>query len=80
MKIQERCGLCGKKKKNMNRVQVTYISGGEARRYEIPKLLCSQCEKFTKKKMPEFFLKAHFDGLISIPLNQISKEGHNHEA
>ena len=80
MQIQERCGLCGKKKKNMNRVQVTYISGGEARRYEIPKLLCSSCERFTKKKMPEFFLKVQFDGLITIPLKRISKEGHNHEA
>ena len=80
MQIRERCGFCGKKRKNTNKVQVTYIGGGEARRYEIPKRLCLPCEKFIKKKMPEYFLKALYNGLITIPLKRNFKEGHNNEA
>jgi len=79
MDVQERCGLCCKKKRILEYVTVTYIGGGEARRYEIPKLLCPTCKRWVKK-MPEFFLKVTFDGLIPILLKPVSKKENNHDA
>ena len=67
-----RCGLCGKKKKNMGMVRVNYFKTGL--QYVPLKLFCGRCGK-ALKKCPEIFLKESFKDLISIPL---SKVGNNH--